>query len=121
MKVIYGLFALFVEVAMLVALALWAFSAIAGAGGYGLAVVVVGVVAGIWGTFLSPKARRPLGKTAAVTSKTVLFTAAAALIAVSGFGIFGVALGVGGLALVALEVTVGTAASRMSEVDRPQG
>lgn len=103
---------------MLVALALWAFSAIDGAGGYGLAVVVVVIVAGIWGTFLSPKAGRPLGKTAGLAAKTVLFTVTAALIAFSGFGIFGVALGACGLVLVVLEATVGSAASQLTEAEQ---
>jgi hypothetical protein len=84
-----------VELCLLAAVAYWGATISAGvAVRVIVAVVATAAVAVVWGVFVSPKARVPLGRTAWVAVQVVLFGLEVAALVAAGQTALGVALGV---------------------------
>jgi hypothetical protein len=97
------LLAFAVEIAMLVAFGVWAWSLDTSTWARVLiAVGSVGVAAGLWGVFAAPKAARHLRGLALLTFKIVAFGLGALAFVASGHLGWGVALAVGGAVTLAL-------------------
>ncbi|WP_062522643.1 DUF2568 domain-containing protein [Demequina silvatica] len=84
------------ELSLLFSLAWWPLAALDGPLSWALAVALPVAVAVFWGTFLSPKARRPLGRIPTIVARTLILLAALPLYAVLGapilFGVHAVAV-----------------------------
>ena len=84
-----------VELCLLAAVAYWGATLSASLAVRVLVAVVVAVaVAVVWGVFVSPKARVPLGRTAWVAVQVVLFGLGVAALVAAGQPGLGIALGV---------------------------
>jgi hypothetical protein len=110
MRLINDVLRFSLELASLLAFALWGASAVGGLAGYALAVGAVLLAATYWGLLIAPKAQRRLADPARLAAE-ILFFSTAALAAVSaGRTLFAVVLAPLAFANAIVLRVVGTAA-----------
>jgi Protein of unknown function (DUF2568) len=86
------------ELGMLAALAFWGYVVGEGVWAWVLGLAAPVVAAIVWGTFVAPRARRPVPAPVWVAIELVLYALAAAGLATAGQPVAAVVLGMGGLA-----------------------
>ncbi|WP_062386026.1 DUF2568 domain-containing protein [Demequina iriomotensis] len=87
MRWLGGGFVFLAELTLYAVLVWWPVAAIGGAVGWVLAIALPIAVGSLWFTFLSPKARRPLGSVPTLVARTLLLAAGSLLYASLGAGI----------------------------------
>ncbi|MGH2589267.1 MAG: YrdB family protein [Actinomycetota bacterium] len=90
------------ELGILASLAFWGFTAVDGAGAWVLGLGAPALAAGIWGTFVSPKARRPLSVPFRVSVEIDLYVLSALALWFAGSLLAAIVLGVLGITTSAL-------------------
>ena len=98
------------ELGMLAALTYWGFTAADGAGAWVLGLGAPLIAAGIWGAFVSPKAKRPVSLPVRLSIEVDLFVVSAIALWFAGAPALAVALGVTGIATSVLNAVTETPA-----------